>query len=106
MVTDALKNAFWAAVVDCLEQFYGFEHLQAVFSVSEFRSRIESPPEGLSGDIIYHSEPIHVAARLAGADLDFAEHNDAYEKILADRFDSISEREETPPVRLPVRAYG
>ena len=86
MVTDQLKNAFWEAVTDSLEQFHGLSCIEAKARVFDLRSDIEGAPRSrFEPDLIYHDEPFHIASRLAGRELDLEPYLPAYRAILARR---------------------
>lgn len=92
MVMDQLKNAFWEAMIDCLEQFHAVPGIEAKEMVFDLRSEVEgTPSRTFDPDIIYHDEPFYVAARLAGRDLDLSEHGPAYRAIRARRFGHIGD---------------
>jgi hypothetical protein len=76
------RDAFWGAVVDCLEQFHGKPGPDAQALASALRARIEWPPPGIDGDLIYHAEPFDVACNLAQVELDPDTYRPAYELIL------------------------
>jgi hypothetical protein len=66
-VTDSgFKDEFWAIVRDCLTQIYRLSPSDATRGVEGLRARIESPPAGVSGELIYHDEPFSVACDIAG----------------------------------------
>jgi hypothetical protein len=93
MVIDQLKNAFWEAVVDCLEQFHAVPRIEAKARVFDLRSDIESGPyRTFEPDIIYHDEPLYVAARLAGCHPEFTENLPAYRAIRERRFGHIGDQ--------------
>ncbi|HEV3049180.1 MAG TPA: hypothetical protein VGX50_02685 [Longimicrobium sp.] len=90
MVMDQLKNAFWQTVVDCLEQFHAVPRIEAKVRVFDLRSDIEGGPyHSFEPDIIYHDEPLYVAARLAGCHPEFTENLPAYRAIRERRFGQI-----------------
>jgi hypothetical protein len=60
------KGIFWSIVVECLVQFHGLDSLSARREADSLRGRIESPPPGISGELIYHDEPFYVACDIAG----------------------------------------
>lgn len=87
---DQLKNAFWEAVVDCLEQFHAVPRMKAKAMAFDLRSDIEAAPSRMfEPDIIYHDEPLYVAARLAGCHPEFTENLPAYRAIRERRFGHI-----------------
>lgn len=90
MAMEQLKNGFWQAVVDCLEQFHGFSCTEARARTFDLRSAIEGGPQsGFEPDLIYHNEPFHLACDLASHELDLTLHMANYQRILARRFDRI-----------------
>ena len=107
MVTEALKNAFWAAVADCLARFHGIEPQIAKARTFELRQTSESPPPGIDADLVYHAEPFDVACRVAGHDLDLAAFRASYDEILSNRFGPARE-EVTAAVasRVQRRPFG
>jgi hypothetical protein len=56
---------FWAIVEDCLVAFHGMSKGTAHGKTNAFRKKVRNPPEGISGDIIYHEEPFYVACDIA-----------------------------------------
>jgi hypothetical protein len=60
------KDAFWSVVQDCLVEFHKMDPSRAQTAAMGLRARIESPPGGINGDMIYHEEPFYVACDLAG----------------------------------------
>jgi hypothetical protein len=60
------KDAFWSVVVACLKEFLALDPAQARNKADSLRSAVETPPEGISGELIYHNEPFYVACDLAG----------------------------------------
>ena len=59
--------AFWKTVADCLVEFFDMEPQQASELVLGLHSKTAKEPGWKSGkNPIYHSEPIHIAADLAG----------------------------------------
>ena len=89
MITDSLKNAFWAAVADCLAEFHHRSRPKAVASTFDLRMRLENPPEDVDSDLIYHSEPFEVASNLAEEDLDISKYRQQYDLILERHFGSL-----------------
>ncbi len=60
------KEVFWDIVVECLVRFHRLDALSARREADSLRGRIESPPPGISGELIYHDEPFYVACDIAG----------------------------------------
>ena len=82
-----LTKAFWTAVVQCLERFHQFGHEDATGAVREVRARMLDVPEdgdAALADMIYHSEPWHVAADIAKDDASTLSpaQRETYEEIL------------------------
>ncbi len=86
IITEPLRNAFWAAVADCLAEFHGRKLSEAKLAVFELRARAENPPDGLDSDLVYHAEPFDVACDLAGDRLDVAGRSAKYGEILERHF--------------------
>lgn len=78
-----VREAFWRTVEECLVEFHQLSHAEAFRRVQDLRGRLDQPPLGLSGDLIYHDEPFDVACRIAGRTLDLASHRARYDSILA-----------------------
>jgi len=76
------RDAFWGAVVDCLEQFHGRTKVEARALAKDLRARIERPSPGIDGDLIYHAEPFDVACNLNQRQLDLDSYRLPYELIL------------------------
>jgi hypothetical protein len=73
---------------DCLLTFHHFERDAAAEMVAGLRRRLPKGPavmcEKLSlRDMIYHSEPWHIACNLAQEELLLTQYHEAYESILA-----------------------
>jgi hypothetical protein len=60
------KDAFWQTVEDCLVEMHGLARPEAHERSWRLRNRLESPPSGVSPDLVYHDEPYDVAYDLAG----------------------------------------
>lgn len=95
---EQLKDAFWEAVVDCLEHFHGLSRVDAQARASDLRTRLER----LLGDrfepgIVYHDEPFYIAARLAGRELDLLRHQAEYDEIRARRLGGMAGLELAQP---------
>ena len=79
-IDPAAKDSYWRVVEECLVQFHGFDPLRAINEGRAARRRFEAAPPGVSGDLIYHTEPFYTACDLAGlADLK------EQERLLANR---------------------
>jgi hypothetical protein len=68
-MTPRLIVAFWKTVSDCLVEFFDVEDKKASAMVLDLRAKIEEESTGLKKadrDLIYHSEPIHIASDLVG----------------------------------------
>jgi hypothetical protein len=48
----------------------------------DFRRRIDSPPAGMSSELIYHAEPFDVACDVADTPLDLSQYRPSYDSIL------------------------
>ena len=61
------KGIFWSIVVECLVRLHGLDALR-LRREAGFCSEdgVESPPPGISGELIYHDEPFYVACDIAG----------------------------------------
>lgn len=96
MDLQALKEAYWAIVIDCLERFHGFTHRQALSASRDLRDVIESPryqdapPPGYDSELFYHNEPFYVACDVAGRELDLHEHRAEYDMLVRSRY-SVAE---------------
>ncbi len=89
MIDVEAKDAFWRVVQDCLTDILGLTPADAHERSARLRERVESPPFGLSPDMVYHAEPIDIAYDLAGLEAGPAEyhnararHQEQYETIL------------------------
>jgi len=82
-VHDIPKRAFWAVVEECLVEFHRFSVADARRKSKEVRAKLEAPPEGLSGEMVYHSEPFTVACNIAKANLSISKHRRKYDAISA-----------------------
>jgi metal-sulfur cluster biosynthetic enzyme len=83
MIDQQAKDAFWGVVEDCLVEIHHTPRWQAQALVKDLRKKIEQPPAGLQGDIIYHDEPFDVACDLAGNSLGLSPYRQKYETILS-----------------------
>ena len=66
LINPAVKDAFWLVVEDCLIRCHRFDTLGAIQLARSARWAAETTPPGISGDVIYHSEPFYVACDIAG----------------------------------------
>lgn len=76
------KDAFWGVVEDCLVEIHKLARVDAQARVSNLRSKVDQPPVGLSGEVIYHDEPFDVACDLANSRLSLPPHRYQYDGIL------------------------
>ena len=82
------KQVFWDIVVECLVRVHRLDALSARRDADSHRSRIESPPPGISGELIYNDEPFYVACDIAGypdsnsKNRKMAEYRNIYETIV------------------------
>jgi hypothetical protein len=83
MIDPKAKNTFWDVVEECLIEIHGLPRPDAHQRSMDLRSRIESPPSGMSSDIFYHAEPFDVACDIVGKPLDLAEYRRQYNPILS-----------------------
>ncbi len=83
-MTDRVKFAFWKTVSDCLIEFFGLQEEEASAMVSRLRGKIAEVDRASKsdGDLIYHSEPIHVASDLMGRE-------PARDRVFYDRYRRI-----------------
>jgi hypothetical protein len=97
---------FWRAVHDCLVQFHHLASAQAQRRVREFRLRLQSAPEDIDGDLIFHEEPFALACRLAGREQPFPSGKEAplYQEILQQRADEAAALGTDEEVRRMVAA--
>lgn len=82
MIPLVAKDAFWAAVEDCLVELHALPRLRARALSDDLRRQIEMPPVGMSSDIFYHAEPFDVACDIAGQSLDLTNVRSQYDAIL------------------------
>lgn len=82
MIDIQAKNAFWSVVEDCLVEIHKLSRMDAQTRVNDLRCQVDSPPAGLSSDVIYHEEPFDVACDLAGKRLSLTPHRGQYDGIL------------------------
>jgi hypothetical protein len=75
------KDRFWNVVVDCLVQFHHYQRCDAEARASDLRRRVETAPQGLTGETIYHDEPFDVAGDIAGQQLDLSKRRSNYDAI-------------------------
>jgi hypothetical protein len=64
-----LKNAFWTAVTRCLEEFHAYGAPRASAEVRGLQQRITKihvEDQGSLADLVFHAEPWHLAADIAG----------------------------------------
>lgn len=86
--------SFWDIILECLVEFHGMSYEEAYRGVSELKSQQQQIPSEYESipPLIYNSEAFDVACELAGKEIDFGEHREAYSKIL--------ERHGQPSVRV------
>lgn len=91
MDLQALKEAYWAIVADCLERFHSFSSWRALSASRHLRDLIESPrlehaPPGYDSELFYHNEPFHVACDIAEQELDLDEYRAEYDELVRSRY--------------------
>jgi hypothetical protein len=82
MIDAKVKETFWDVVEECLIEIHGLSKPDAQTRSMDLRTRIESPPSGMSSDIFYHAEPFDVACDLAGRPLDLSQYRPQYDPIV------------------------
>ncbi len=65
-ISPGAKAAYWGTVEDCLVSFHQVSKQSAHGLTNAFRRKVESPPPGISGEVIYHDEPFYIACDIAG----------------------------------------
>jgi hypothetical protein len=87
MTTEENLTQFWMVVKDCLIELYGMPDEAAAKAVRSLWSR---KPNGRrvipsARNLIYHSEPIHIASDLAGDEIPSEALWDGYQRLLKRR---------------------
>jgi hypothetical protein len=80
--TAAAQERYWRIVHECLTALHQWDPAQADDAIARLQERLavrEDPDFPL---MTYHAEPFEVACDLAGQQLDYAAHREAYEAIL------------------------
>lgn len=77
------KDAFWKIVRDTLVEIHGLSVRVASDRVRTVRKRTEARATPGHLSITYHAEPFDVACRLAGQDVRWEDHRDAYVRVVA-----------------------
>jgi hypothetical protein len=62
------KVAYWDVIEDCLVRFHDLKMSSARAKVKRYRKKIEEESSGHTDEPIDHTEPFHVACRLAGVE--------------------------------------
>jgi hypothetical protein len=62
-----VKDAFWAAVRDCLVDVFSFPAADAQLLCQDRRSQVDLAPAQVRSNVFYHREPFDVALDLAGS---------------------------------------
>ncbi len=81
MVAKASKDAFWAALIECLIEFHHIARNDAMAQVKTLRVALTGP-SGRRDTMIYHEEPFTVACRIAREPLEIEQVRPRYEKLL------------------------
>jgi hypothetical protein len=81
-------NEYWCIVEDSLVELHRMTRAKAHSKVRKLRNEIDSLESELERGLFYHMEPFYVACALAGNELDFFEHRDAYIAI-SDRYSTV-----------------
>jgi hypothetical protein len=76
------RRPLWAVVEHCLVEIHGLSRRDARQRVAWLLEDLASTPPALDSEIIYHAEQFDIACNLAGRDLDRAEHDQTYRRIL------------------------
>ncbi len=78
------EQTFWDVVARCLVEFYRYSDEEAFKSVEDYRWKIAKLPRR-QHSLIFHNEPINLAADLSGKSLKLDDHSRAmYAQILRD----------------------
>jgi hypothetical protein len=65
VVTEGMRREFWARVKRTLRELYNVEPERA----DTYRRQVEDGASGLGQILVYHDEPLQIAADLAGVSL-------------------------------------
>jgi hypothetical protein len=74
-------SPYWRIVEHSLVEIYGLVRGEARSLISELQERLNSLPSDVDQDIIYHDEPIHVAADLVDRNFSEELHGERYDRI-------------------------
>ena len=67
-------QAYWLTVTSCLVEFYGVDPDEASLKVNGVLSRLKEDEDfHPTNDLVYHAEPIHIAADLMGREVERTE---------------------------------
>lgn len=83
MINSDAKDRFWQIVEECLITIHGLQQDVARRKSVDLRERLESPPTGMSSDILYHAEPFDVACDIAKQARQLSDYREKYEEILS-----------------------
>jgi hypothetical protein len=75
-------SPYWRVVEDSLVEIHALSRGEARNLVAELQDRLNALPPDIDQDIIYHDEPINVAADLVDRDLPEAIYRERYDRIL------------------------
>ena len=84
MIDSDAKNRFWQIVEECLVTIHGLQRDEARRKRVALRERLESPPTGMSSEILYHAEPFDIACDIAKQPRERSDYREQYNQILSD----------------------
>ena len=79
---NAAQERYWRTIHDCLTALHHWSPAQTDDAIARLRKRLAVREDPDFPVMIYHAEPFEVACDIAGQQLDYAAHREAYEAIL------------------------
>ena len=83
MIDPDAKARFWQIVQECLVTIHGLQEDVAQRKSGALREQLESPPTGMSSEILYHAEPFDVACDIAKQRRELSDYREKYQEILS-----------------------
>ncbi len=82
MIDPDARDRFWQIVEECLVTIHGLRPDAARGKTVALRERLESPPSGMSSEILYHAEPFDIACDIAKQARELSNYREKYNEIL------------------------
>ena len=63
---NSYSAAYWQIVRDCMVELFRVSEPETLLRIRDFRLRLQQAPTDFLPEMVYHEEPLRLAAQLAG----------------------------------------